>query len=526
MNSKKDIMKYKYFAVLFIALGSVLVSCDKNFEKINIDPTKLTTDNMNYNYLFTSAQLITSGNSDGNAYEDWRNNLIYASCMIQHLSSTFGYWGGDKYTYNSGYNSAYWDANYNNSIRNIVDVVQNVKDKPEFSNFYNIARIFKVFMFQRMTDMYGDIPYTQAGLGYLQGVTAPVYDKQELIYDSMLNDLKTAAAALDPNATNTVGDADQIYGGDVNKWKKFAYSEMVRLAMRLTKVNASKAEEWVKEAVTGGVFTSNDDNALLHHEDMPWNPLTNGNAWVLDGVDPDASRISETFMNILKSTSDPRIKYIATVAADPSDVSDKGNNDPAIQKGMPNGYDQGGSTTDISHAPNFPGNINDYSIVNRNTFAKPTAPTFFLTYAETELLLAEAAQRGWISASAATLYNDGTKAAILQLNQTGAGLTEGDADAYIAANPFNTAKALEQINTQYYIVTFMDEYEAWANWRRSGYPVLTPVNYFGNVTKGTIPRRFTYPTNEPAVNGTNYNAAVADLKDGDEMTSRVWWDTE
>ena len=169
------------------------MSCDKNFEDINIDPTKLTTDNMNYNYLFTSAQLITSGNSDGNAYEDWRNNLIYASCMIQHLSSTFGYWGGDKYTYNSGYNSAYWHANYNNSIRNIVDVVQNVKDKPEFSNFYNIARILKVFMFQRMTDMYGDIPYTQAGLGYLQGITAPVYDKQEIIYDSMLNELKTKA---------------------------------------------------------------------------------------------------------------------------------------------------------------------------------------------------------------------------------------------------------------------------------------------------------------------------------------------
>ena len=519
-------MKYKQLAVLAIALASVFTSCDKNFEDINIDPTKLTPDNMNYNYLFTSAELITAGNSDGNAYEDWRNNLIYASCMIQHLASATGYWAGDKYTYNSGYNSAYWDANYNNSIRNIVDVIENIKDKPEYTNFYNIARIFKVFQFQRMTDMFGDVPYSQAGLGYTQSITAPVYDKQEAIYDDMLNELQTAATALDASATNTVSDADQVYHGDVDKWKKFAYSEMVRVAMRLSKVNPTKAEQWVKIAYAGGVFTSNDDNALLQHEDMPWNPLTNGNAWVLDGVDPAAAKISESFMNILKSTSDPRLKYIATVATDPSNTDDKGDNDPAIQIGMPNGYDRGGAATDISNAPNFPGDVNKYSIVNRNTFAKPTAPTFFLTYAETKLLLAEAAQRGWISADAATLYNEGTAAAIMQLNETGASLTEGDVNTYLTANPFNAAKALEQINTQYYIVTFMDEYEAWANWRRSGYPVLKPVNYFGNVTNGTIPRRFTYPTSEPAVNGENYGSAVSGLKDGDKMTSRVWWDTE
>src|SRR5882672_8164164 len=180
-------MKYKFLLSVFVA-GILFTGCDKNFESINTDPEHLTGANINYIYLFTSAELVTSGNSDANSYEDWRNNLIYASCMVQHLSSTFGYWGGDKYTYNSGYNSAYWDANYGNSIKNIVEVVENTKDKADQANFYNIARIFKVFMFQRMTDMYGDIPYSQAGLGYLQGITAPVYDKQEIIYDSMLNE--------------------------------------------------------------------------------------------------------------------------------------------------------------------------------------------------------------------------------------------------------------------------------------------------------------------------------------------------
>lgn len=518
-------MKFKKLAVLTIALSSIISSCDKNFEQINIDPTKLSPANMNYNYLFTNAQLITSGNSDGNAYEDWRNNLIYAGCMIQHLSSLTGYWAGDKYTYNSGYNSAYWDANFNNSIKNIVDVIENVKDKPEFANFYNIARIFKVFQFQRMTDMYGDIPYTQAGLGYKEGITSPVYDKQADIYDNMLNELKDAATALDASAPNTIGSGDLVYGGDVSKWKKFAYSEMVRIAMRLTKVDAAKAQQWVATAYAGGVFASNDDNALLHHEDQPWSPPSNGNGWVLDVVDPAAAKLSKTFVNMLKSTNDPRLRYIATVATDPGDGSDMGNNDPSIQIGMPNGYDGGGSNP-ITSEPDYPGSVNKYSIVNRTTFARVTAPTFFLTYSETMLLLAEAAKRGWISATAGTLYNAGVTAAILQLNQTGAALTAGDASAYLTANPYDDANTLQQINTQYYITTFMDEYEAWANWRRSGFPVLTPVNYFGNVTNGTIPRRFTYPTNEPAVNGANYNAAVAGLKDGDKMTSRVWWDKE
>src|ERR1700754_1872874 len=119
-------MRIKNFSILLISAGLVLTGCDKNFEEINVDPTKLTPGNMNFSYLFTSAQLITSGNSDGNAYEDWRNNLIYSATMIQHLSSTTGYWAGDKYTYNAGYNSAYWDDNYNNSVTNIVEVVTHV----------------------------------------------------------------------------------------------------------------------------------------------------------------------------------------------------------------------------------------------------------------------------------------------------------------------------------------------------------------------------------------------------------------
>src|SRR5450755_643299 len=139
-------MKSRKIHMVMLAVTAVQISssCKKDFLSINTDPNHITAANINFNYLFTNAQLITSGNSDANGYEDWRNNLIYASCMIQHLSSTTGYWDGDKYLYNAGYNSAYWDDNYNNSVTNIVEVVTHTKSDTAQANFYNIARIFKV----------------------------------------------------------------------------------------------------------------------------------------------------------------------------------------------------------------------------------------------------------------------------------------------------------------------------------------------------------------------------------------------
>ena len=535
-----SIMKQKIFIIAITAASVLFSGCDKRFVDINTDPEHLTSANMNYIYLFTAAQLITSGNSDANAYEDWRNNLIYASCMVQHLSSTTGYWAGDKYTFNAGYNSAYWDENYNNPVKNIMEVLAHTKDVAGQSNFYNIARIFRVFMFQRITDMYGDCPYSEAGLGYLTGVTSPKYDAQKDIYADMLNELNDAAGKLDASAPNTLGGSDGLYGGDPNKWKKFAYSEMLRLAMRMVKVDAASAQQWATTAIAGGVMSSNDDNALYSHNGFTQgSPTVDGSALVLNGVDPNASRLSKTFVDYLNSTADPRLSYFATVSSnpnntDPSDPVSLGDNSPGVQLGQPNGFDNGGAATDITTAPGYPGDQNAYSIVNRNTFARYDAPTLFLTYAETALLEAEVAERGWSAADPATLYAAGVTAAMQQFAQISS--MEGSTPApmgpisdaaiatYLAANPYNPADALNQINTQYWVATFLDEYEAFANWRRSGFPALTPVVYPGNVTSGTIPRRFTYPTSEASANSENYKAAVTGLANGDKMTSRVWWD--
>lgn len=108
--------------------------------------------------------------------------------------------------------------------------------------------------------------------------------------------------------------------------------------------------------------------------------------------------------------------------------------------------------------------------------------------------------------------------------QAGAGPADDLIAAWITNHPFDPANALRQINDQYWVAGFMDENECFANWRRSGYPLLVPVKYPGNITNGAIPRRFTYPQGEASTNSANYNDAVSRLQNGDKMTSRVWWD--
>ena len=509
----------------FLCLLLACSGCRKDFVSINTDPNQITGQQINFNYLFTNAELITSGNSDGNGYEDWRNNLIYSGCMIQHLASTQSYWDGDKYLYSGVYNSAYWDQNYPNSIAWIVEVQQHAAKDTALSNLYQICRIFKAFMFQRMTDMYGDCPYSQAGLGYINGITSPQYDKQQDIYADLLHELQDAANRLDPTKPNTVGGADLLYGGDTRAWRKFAFSEMVRVAMRLSKVDPATAAHWVAIAVAGGVMSENADNAILQHQNLTGTPVVDGTGLILIGNDPNGYRLHQTFVNFLQSRGDPRLSYLATVCANPALPADKGDTSFTRQRGQPGGYDppNSGSPNDLVKAPGWPGDQNNYSVVNRYTYARLDAPAFFLTCGETQLLLAEAAQRGWIGGSPALYYSGGVRAAMQQLAlQAGAGPSNALITGWLSAHPYDGS--LRQINDQYWVAGFMDENECFANWRRSGYPILNSVNYPGNVTGGTIPRRFTYPQDEASTNTANYNTAVSRLSGGDKMTSRVWWD--
>ena len=279
---------------------------------------------------------------------------------------------------------------------------------------------------------------------------------------------------------------------------------------------------------------------------------------------------------MLKNTKDPRLSLIATVApyASSGQYTDIQNNTSGTwtandygdmsfdaQQGMlQGGYSDGpNSQYFIGKSPEaqVKGSIwvkfNDetwrsdyaknFSSPNRCTYADPTTPTFILTYAQQELLLAEAVVRGMISGDAKTYYENGVKAAFEQFTQfrNGAaaikvvtdkyGSLAEAANKYLEDNPYDASKALEQINTQYYITSFGDEYEVFSNWRRSGFPKLTPnVNAAKDgqcaTNGGSIPRRFRYPVSEGQVNSAHYDEAVSRLSGGDRMDSRVWWDVE
>lgn len=517
--------KFIYILLASVCLVPLFSSCD-NFGDVNIDPEHPTENNMNYNTMFTGSQVFVAGRD----WADWRNGLIYCGTMLQHLSSVQGYWNGDKYTYNSGYNSAYFDY-YTDGIKKVVDTHNAWKDDPDRVNELQMVRIVKVILFHRMTDMYGDVPYTDAGLGYIAGIHYPKYDRQEDIYMDMLKELEEAATTLDPSIPSRIGSADIMHGGDVEAWRRTAYSMMLRLGMRLSKVNPTEAQVWVNKALAGGLISSNAENCIIEHENVT-DDAANAFGKTLCYLDPNAYRVSQTFIDHLRNTNDPRLPYIATVCQDPSytildDNFQLGDTTAVNQLGMPNGYDRRNGTTDISLAPNWPGDINRYSVVNRYTYSRLDAPTFVVTYAENQLLLAEAAFRGWIAGNPKDYYDAGVTAAMEQFIEFGVrGITSAQITKYLTDNPYNPADALNQINTQYWVVTFMDEYETFANWRRSGYPVLQPVNYFGNVTNGTIPRRFTYAISEVTGNSANYREAVSRLTNGDTMTSRVWWDVQ
>ncbi|NIG57219.1 SusD/RagB family nutrient-binding outer membrane lipoprotein [Chitinophaga sp. Cy-1792] len=515
----------KYSLLLAIPALTFLSSCTKKFEDINTDKNSATETTTIPVYSLTRAQLEYTGNDDF-SYETWRTNIIYLSLMMQQLSSTVGWYSGDHYGKNQGFSQAYFDMGYPSQVKYIEDLLHQTKGKDNYNNLYQIGRITRVLIYHRLTDLYGMVPFSQAGQGYTNGIITPKYDAQQDIYVAMLQELDAAAKALD-KTKDKVGAGDLIFQGDTDKWKKMAYSLMVRLGMRLTKVDPATAKTWVEKAALGGTFASNADNALISHAGSGGRATVNRNSNILggewDAVAKGNVYLSKTFVDYLKNNGDPRLQYYAQINL-------TGDKTPSKQVGLPNGYDENGATTpnDVHHAPGFKDTIANYSTLRKDIFAKLDGITTLVTYGQTELLLAEAAQRGWsVNGDAATHYNNGVTASMQQLAQYDAAATinAGDIATYLTNHPYTAATAYEQINTQYWVAGFLDWYEVFSNWRRSDYPKLTPVIYPGDNNGGIIPRRMLYPTTEASANATNYQAAIS-AQGVNEFNTRVWWDKQ
>lgn len=493
----------------------MLNACDHGFDELNTSKTGALGIDPAYQLNNVVLNINATGFAGGGF-------LIYDLGVVQQIvSPNSGVLTGANFNQdNRNATQSVWQGYYRNCVRNTVDIILKTKDDPARSNLYNMTRILQAYVFMVLTDEYGDIPYKTAGKGYIEMGLFPEYASQEEIYADIIAELTAASAALDP--AGRIETADVLYGGNIDQWRKFGYSLLLRAGMRLSKVDPARAQQIVSGIPLTSLILTNADNAVVRHDGNYQNAM----AVTLNGTEAANFYLAAPFVNYLKNTNDPRLVSIAIrykgATSGATQTTDKGTKLPADQVGMPMGYDNssiGAVATGLGLASFY-----DFSQVDRRRMMKLSAPYFIVTAAQTNLLLAEAHSRGWITAgSAASYFETGVRQSMAQmaLYDAGSAVPASDIENYISTHPFDAANALEQINTQYWVASFPGGPEVFANYRRSGFPALTPNPYPGREVD--FIRRLTYPVSEGSVNAENVSQAI-DRMGPDALDTRVWWD--
>jgi hypothetical protein len=503
----KKIFKYIWI-VLFIGYST---SCDQNFDELNTNTVSATV--IDPTFQLNQAIVSSAPSSFG--------VLVYEVGAVQHvISPNSGVLTGANFNQdNRASTQANWQQYYRNVIKNTKDVLARIKDDPNRNNLVQMTRIIQANAFMVLTDTYGSIPYRQAGAGFSDQVFFPEYDAQELIYTDIIKELAEASSAL--GTSGRIETADVLFAGNVEKWKKFGYSLLLRAGMRIGKANPTAAQQAVAQAFAGGVILSNDDNVIIKHDPNYVNPIGN----TLNATEAANFYLTEPFVNFMKNTDDPRLRSIAVryvgASSGPEQTVSRQSYEPELQIGMPLGNDNAGA---VQVAANLGlASFYDFSQVDRRRMVKLTSPNFIVTAAMTQLLLAEARQLGWITTGTVQDYfHAGIRAHMNQMPSYDPAMEipSTDIDTYINANPLIEATAIQQINEQYWIATFMQGPESFANFRRSGFPTLDPNPFPGR--EAVFINRLTYPNSEISVNSENVQAAIS-AQGPDNLETRVWW---
>jgi hypothetical protein len=302
-----------------------------------------------------------------------------------------------------------------------------------------------------------------------------------------------------------------------------------------TSIGGTTGKTAVAAALAGGVILTNTDNVAIFHDANYINSVGN----IVNGTEAANFYMGEPFVNALKgipgnvggtTVLDPRLQSIAIryvgATSGSGQTAAVGTTAPGNQYGMKVGATDGSAQTDAVALGI--GSRYAYSQVDRARLVKRTSPMFIVTAAQTNLLLAEAVLRGYITGVAATYYINGIKAHMDQMASydPASAVLAADRDAYVAANPLDAdvsigGTAMKQIGYQYWIASFLHGHEAWANLRRTGFPPLTPNTFVGDIPAGTFINRITYPPAEILVN-PNVGAAITSIG-GDNLATKVWW---
>ena len=502
----------KLYSIVVVGLLTLFIfgGCTEDFEEINTNRTKLTElDQSTLGPAFANAQWRTFS-----SYQIFQN--LFSDLYAQYFTTITPNFPSDRHV-----QVGRWiDASYRNfstdPVPSILEVIEKTAEGGD--NVGNaVARIWKVHMFHRVTDYFGPIPYFQLG----SSESSVPYDDQQTIYMDFFSELDAAIAVLEGNLTGSAfGSNDLIYGGDVGKWLKFANSLRLRLALRISGVDAAKARTEAEKAVTSGVMLTNDDNAFLTVNDASFNQLNQITAW-------NEFRMSANMESLLKGYNDPRISaYFAPTADNPNEF-----------EGARNGLKQ----SDLALPENKAGTLSNMADI----FLPPSQgvnPQTVMYSSESYFLRAEGALNGWnMDGTAEDLYNTGIR---LSLEQWGA--PEADIQPYIDGTSlpvatgdfvntpaltdvpvqYDPANALEQIHTQKWLALYPNGWEAWAEMRRTGFPRQYPRISSDNpdAPADQIIRRMRFVDGEYINNAGAMDGAVEKLGGPDKELTRLWWD--
>ncbi|GEN68090.1 SusD/RagB family nutrient-binding outer membrane lipoprotein [Chryseobacterium rhizosphaerae] len=519
-------MKKIVLILSVLTLSVVSNSCSDKFDEIDTNPN--STDKPLTYGIFNSANKELMDNTR----DEWQSGRIVLP-WVQYSAQT-GYTEEDRYQYRLSTGVSLWSFSYRvaQDYKQIIDLNTDPATKVQMNvygpneNQIAAARVMLSYVFLTLADSFGDIPYYSFGNKdadfqalNINGTLQPKFASQQKVYADILKELKEASEMISTNkAVFTQGDG--LFGSG-EKLKKFANSLRLRVATRVKGV-VPGAEGHITDAIASGVMTSNADNVGLKYEDNLINPSP-----LFDNFRTRTDfAISKTFVQLLKGQTgsyglDPRLfKYASPVGTTQKQIlngTSVESTDPADFNGMPYGIPSSLTASQTETANFFSKNI-----------LKPGYTEVLMEYSEVEFLLSEA--NGWSQAN----YTKGVKASMERWGVAAAAI-----NTYVNALP---AASKENVLTQKYVALFMQPYEAWADYRRTGYPntLLKPgqtanlnVPTTGGQTTYTftslisgltdLPNRLYYPTSVQTLNTANYQAASAAIG-GDEMNTKLIWD--
>ncbi len=478
--------KYMKTIFAFVILAALLIpGCTEEFEEINTDPDR-AKDAPATNVL----AFVIRYHSD--TYYDVWNNMNEPSTYGGHVAK-IQYIDEARYNFRPTVVEDKWYYGY--ITLNNINEIKMKAEADGATNLLGVAKVLEAQLFQKITDTWRDVPYTDA-LKMDDGVLLPAYDRQEEIYPALLQTLSEANDLFNQGGNDNLGSGDILFNGDVDKWQKFCNSLRLRLAMRISEVDAGLAKSTV-EGIMGNlsanpIMESNDDNAFFYYPgSSPYEE-----PWFEDSKGRDDHGMSDILINAMKERNDPRLPVYAF---------------PAESDGEFRGFTIGATTQP---------NLSTISRIGYRFRRDPAGFAPYMRYAEVMFLAAEAALKGYnVGVGAEEAYNAAVEGSMVEN-----GLEQPDIDAYLAADGAYDG-TLEQVYLEEWIALFKQGMEAWSLFRRTGVPTTHYVApgsaYTGH---NSPPFRYPYPQNELTLNGDNSSSFNAEVED-DFWGKKMWWDT-